>query len=147
MMSKKLSLVIVGMSCFALVACEEVEPLSKYTPIVDPAKVSQSKLNSDLDACRAIALKVEADYKERQKRQMMQNMVAGLIAGAITGAVVGSGTHHQGDYIAAGAGAGAAAGAGSSDYTYDLIKYGPRRVVDRCMNDRGYTILNDIGRG
>ena len=49
--------------------------------------------------------------------------------------------------LAYGAASGMAAGAANNDYTQDLVKFGPRRIVDRCMADRGHTILNDIGRG
>jgi len=73
--------------------------------------------------------------------------MAGLLVGAITGAVVGGGSNYQGELTAYGAASGMAAGAAANDYSYDLVTFGPRRVVDRCMTERGHTILNDIGRG
>jgi uncharacterized protein YcfJ len=124
-----------------------VESLAEYTPIVDPYRINQVKFDKDLEECRNVALRVEADYKKRQEEQMWTNMATGLLAGALTGAVVGSGSRNQGDLMAYGAAAGMAAGANSNDYTYDLVKFGPRRVVDRCMVDRGHKLLNDIGRG
>ena len=76
-----------------------------------------------------------------------QNMLVGLIAGALVGAAVGSGSDYQGDLAAYGAVSGMAAGAESNDYTYDLVKFGPRRIVDRCVADRGHKVLSDIGKG
>ena len=73
--------------------------------------------------------------------------MAGLVVGALTGAVVGSGSNYQSELVAYGAASGMAAGAASNEYTQDLVKFGPRRIVDRCMADRGHKILNDIGRG
>lgn len=140
-------IVAAGMCCTALAACEPPVQLKDYSPVIDTAHVSQARYNRDLQDCRNIALKVEADYKERQQKELGQRLVAGLIVGAITGAAFGSNQSNQGDYIAAGAAYGAAAGAASNDYTYDLVKFGPRRVVDRCMAGRGYRVLNDIGRG
>lgn len=127
--------------------CEPMQPLSEYTPVVDPGRVSQAKFQRDLVECRNVALRVEADYKKRQQEELGRNLAVGILAGAVLGAAVGSGTNDVGSYAAAGATYGAAAGAASGDYSYDLVKFGPRRVVDRCMANRGYAILNDIGRG
>lgn len=146
-MKKVTKAAVCSLALMSVAACEPPAPLSQYSPVVDPAHVSQVRYNRDLEACRNIALKVEADYKQRQQKEMGQRLIAGLIVGALTGAVVGAGQSNQGDYIAAGAAYGTAAGAASNDYTYDLVKYGPRRVVDRCMTNRGYKILNDIGKG
>lgn len=46
-----------------------------------------------------------------------------------------------------GAASGMATGAATDDYTDDLVKFGRRRIVDRCMTERGHVILNDPGRG
>ena len=131
----------------AVVGCVPVEPLSEYRPVVDPARTNKVRFERDLEACRVVALQVEADYKKRQQEQMGANIMAGLLVGAIAGAVVGSGSNYQGEMAAYGAATGMAAGAATNDYTQDLVKFGPRRIVDRCMNDRGHKILNDIGRG
>ena len=48
--------------------------------------------------------------------------------------------------MAYGAVTGMASGAANNDYSHDLVKYGPRRVIDRCMADRGHRILSDLGR-
>lgn len=123
------------------------ESLVDYKPVVDPKASNTKKFNKDLVECRSIALEVEADYRKRQNSQAMSNMVAGALAGALTGAVVGSGTGYQGDLAAYGAATGVAAGAASNDYSYDIVKYGPRRIIDRCMANRGHLLLNDLGRG
>ena len=138
---KKLSIILI----LATSACG-LEPLTEYVPIVDPYRVDEKKFTADLGQCRTLALRVEADYRKRQEEQMLQNMAVGLIAGALTGAVVGAGSDYQGELAAYGAVAGASAGANTNDYTYDLVKFGPRRVVDRCMTNRGHELLNDIGR-
>lgn len=131
----------------ALAACEPLPPLSEYRPVVDTARVNAAKFDKDLGECRAIATQVEADYKKRQQDEMAANMVAGLIVGALVGAAVGGNSSYQHDMIAYGAASGAASGAAAGDYTYDLVTYGPRRVVDRCMTERGYNVLNDPGKG
>lgn len=131
----------------AVAGCAELEPLTEYRPVVDAERTNMTRFESDLEACRTVAVKVEADYRQRQQEQMGANIMAGLVVGAVTGAVVGSGSSYQGELAAYGAASGMAAGAAANDYSYDLVTYGPRRVVDRCMTERGHTILNDIGRG
>lgn len=130
-----------------LAGCAELEPLGEYRPVVDPGRTNMAQFETDLPVCRNIALQVEADYKKRQEDEMKQNMLAGMLMGAVVGAAAGHNSRYQGDLIAQGAVVGAAAGAASGDYTHDLVKYGPRRIVDRCMRERGHTILSDIGRG
>lgn len=134
-------------TALSLAACAQVEPLSEYRPVVDPARTNKVRFDRDLEACRTVALQVEADYKKRQQEQLGANLMTGLLVGAITGAVVGSGSNYQGEMAAYGAASGMAAGAAANDYTQDLVKFGPRRIVDRCMAERGHKILNDIGRG
>ncbi len=130
-----------------LAACQPVQPLSDYTPAVDPGKYSQAKYQSDLVQCRAVAEQVEADYKQRQQKETGQRLIGGILVGAALGAAVGTRSLNQGDMIGTGAAIGGLAGATSGDYTNDLVTYGPRRVVDRCMQGRGYTLLTDFGRG
>ena len=130
-----------------LAACQPVQPLSDYAPAVDPGKYSQAKYQRDLTDCRSIAERVEADYKERQQKEVGQRVVTGLLVGAVLGAAVGTRGPNQGDLIATGAATGALAGGVSGDYNHDLVTYGPRRVVDRCMQGRGYQLLTDFGRG
>jgi hypothetical protein len=123
-----------------LTACVQ-EPLTEYRPVVDPSKTSAAKFESDLSVCRNIALQAEAEYKKRQDEEMGQNIMAGILVGAITGAIVGD----SGNYAAAGAAYGAGAGVAATDT--ELAQGGPRRIIDRCMADRGHTILNDLGSG
>lgn len=138
----------IGLIAVALLAgCAELEPLTEYRPVVDQQRTDMPRFERDLEACRAVAVQVEADYRQRQQEQMGANLMTGLLVGAITGAVVGGGTNYQRELTAYGAASGMAAGAAANDYSYDLVTYGPRRVVDRCMAERGHTILNDIGRG
>lgn len=129
-----------------LAACEPVQPLAEYRPVTDPTARTASRYDADRADCITIATRVEADYRERQQREALQNAIAGAIFGAAIGAVAGSGTGAQGDWIAAGAAYGAVGSAGSGDYGYDLVTYGPRRIVDRCMASRGHVILGDLGR-
>ncbi|MFT4177833.1 MAG: hypothetical protein QM627_14445, partial [Luteolibacter sp.] len=56
-------------ACCALTLAGCVQPLAEYTPVVDPARTNPAKFQSDLTACRNLALKVEADYKERQQKE------------------------------------------------------------------------------
>ena len=134
-------------AALAVSGCAELEPLTEYRPIVDPERTNMPQFERDLEACRAVAVQVEADYSKHQQEQMGANIMTGLLVGAITGAVVGGGTNYQGELVAYGAASGMAAGAATNDYTHDLVTYGPRRIVDRCMAERGHAILNDIGRG
>lgn len=131
----------------ALVGCADPEPLYKYSPVVDPAKTSMAKFEHDLNACRAIALKVEADYLKRQRHQLITKMAAGALIGTVIGNVYGNSFGHKGEAIALATIYGTALGAYRNDYTYDLVRFGPRRVVDRCIAKRGYKLLNDKGRG
>jgi len=126
-----------------LVGCAELEPLTEYRPVVDTKRTNMVRFEKDLNECRDVALRVEADYKKRQGEQLAQNLITGILIGVIAGAAIGDNSQS----IAAGAAIGGVAGAAANDYTYDLVKYGPRRVVDRCMADRGHKVLNDIGKG
>ena len=137
---------VLAVSSILLSACA-TESLVDYSPIVDPKMINQKKFDKDIIECRSIALQVEADYRKRQNEQAMSNMLAGALAGALTGAVVGSGSDYQSELTTYGAVSGMAAGAATNDYTRDIVKYGPRRVIDRCMTNRGHALLNDVGRG
>lgn len=118
--------------------------LESYRPAVDPAKTDMAKFDADLAECVAIAKQVQDDYQEARSQELAVNILSGMVAGAIVGNAFGDGSHRD---VAAGIAAGAAGGAASGDYTYDLIHFGPQRVVDRCMEGRGYNVLSDPGRG
>lgn len=126
---------------FALAGCVP-EPLADYRPVVDPARTSPAKYEKDRQECVAIAQQVQADYQKKANEQL----VAGLVFGAIMGAAIGSAVGGNAESTRYGAAAGALGGAASTEYTNDLVKYGPRRVVDRCMEGRGHNILADPGR-
>lgn len=139
---------LVPVACLitTLTACEAPDQLTDYRPVIDPGRTNAAKFENDLVACRNIAVKVEADYKKKQQNEMVAGLIAGALVGAATGAIAGGGTGNKSDYILAGTAVGAAGGAASGDHTYDLVKFGPRRIVDRCMTERGYAVLNDPGK-
>ena len=122
-----------------LAACVPAEPLTDYRPVVDPSRTSQAKFDGDLAACKSIATAAEADYAKRQQAEMGANLIAGLILGAAIGSAYGN------EYIGQGAAWGAASGAANTDT--ELAHGGPRRIIDRCMSERGHVVLSDSGRG
>lgn len=125
-----------------LSACAAPQPLTEYRPIVDMGRSDPAQYETDLDACVAIASQAEAEYQRRQSEEMGRNLMIGLLVGAATGAAIGGNSNWAGY----GAASGAAAGMNSGDYTHDLVTYGPRRIIDRCMTDRGHRVLNDLGK-
>lgn len=114
------------------------EPLAEYTPVVDPSR-SGANYQNDLAQCRAIASQAEAEYNT----QMANQMVAGMIIGGLVGAAAGNA--YGGSYGNEGAAWGAAVGAAATDT--ELAYGGPRRIIDRCLEGRGHTVLNDLGKG
>lgn len=137
-MLKPITVVVLAGSLLA--GC--VQPtLEEYRPVVDPSRTNAAKFERDLAACRNVALQAEADYKKRQNEQMGANIMAGLLVGAIAGAAIGDSS----SWAASGAAYGAAAGVAATDT--ELAQGGPRRIIDRCMAERGHKILNDLGKG
>ena len=98
-------------------SCAELEPLTEYRPVVDPERTNMPRFKRDLEACRAVAVQVAADYRQRQQEQMGANIIAGLLVGTITGAVVGSGSDYKGELTPYGAASGIAAAAAANDYS------------------------------
>lgn len=131
-------------ACAAILACAPMPTLDNYRPAVDPAKTNMAQFDADLADCVALAKKVQDDYQAAREQELAVNVLSGIVAGAIVGNAFGDGSHRD---VAAGMAAGAVGGAASTDYTSDLIKFGPQRVVDRCMEGRGYNVLSDPGRG
>ena len=121
--------------------------LAEYEPVVDPYNTDMTNFKGDLIQCRGIASEVKVKYEEQASKEALANAVAGAVSGAIAGAVVGSGSSYQRDLTAYGAASGAAAGAAASAQYYALARFGPNRIIDRCMANRGYTILSDLGAG
>ncbi len=143
MSSKKCFLGVLSLS---IAGCA-MQPLSEYRPVVDTKRTDMSEFESNLADCRAIAIDLQKEYEERQANEFMANLITGAIVGGIVGSIAGDSGHHQGRYTRAGAFTGALASASDNAYSEDIVRFGPRRVVDRCMSDRGYRILNDLGRG
>ncbi|MBC6442119.1 MAG: glycine zipper family protein [Rhodobacteraceae bacterium] len=143
--------IAVVVTATALAACGVQEPLTNYQPVVDMQGVNPVKYQADLQACNNIGLQVESRYNERARQEAnaaLGNMLIGAAVGAAIGSAVGDGGRYQGEWTRAGAVGGAAAGLDSLDeYTRERVKYGPRRVIDRCMHNRGYKVLNDLGWG
>jgi hypothetical protein len=57
---KKIVFVAAAIATFQ--ACESIAPLTEYRPVVDYERSNPAEFESDLVACRNIALQVEADY-------------------------------------------------------------------------------------
>ncbi|MTH61134.1 glycine zipper family protein [Paracoccus litorisediminis] len=136
---KKMTLSILT-AALALSACA-APTLEEYRPVTDTTGPNAARLESDLAQCRAIATQAEADYKKRQSDEMAGRLVAGLIVGAIAGQAIGGNS----SATAYGAAAGATSGVASTDT--ELAHGGPRRIIDRCLTERGHTVLSDLGKG
>ena len=135
-------------SMAAIAGCQTVDPLVDYRPVVDSYTTDMTAYEIDLDECINLALRVEAEYKRKQEAERQKNIVTGIVSGLVLGAALGSDDGNAGSGAALGAASGASIGAASDTaHSDDLIKYGPRRVVDRCMKGRGYKVLSDLGIG
>ena len=121
-----------------LAACSGV-PLESYAPVVDTYSVDLAKYNRDIAECRLIAMQAEAASKQRRDAQLGRNILAGAVIGTVIGSAAGIGTHNRSDNAKKGAVFGALAG--TADSTEDK-KLGPRRIMDRCIANRGYDLLN-----
>lgn len=132
------------LACGLVAACATQEPLYAYRPVVDPGRTDMARFENDLVACRNVAMQLEAEQNQRTNAQRGGNVLAGAVTGAALGALLGTGSGNQGNLIKAGVAAGAVSGAVADD---DPGNMQPRRVVDRCMQQRGHVLLNDAGRG
>ena len=133
-------------SILALSACSPPS-LSEYTPVVDTFNADMKKFEIDLIQCRSVASDAKIKYEEQASKAAMTNIVVGAVAGAVVGSAVGSGTGSQGDLTRYGAASGIASGAAASTNEQLVARYGPNKIVDRCMAGRGYAVLNDVGAG
>ena len=79
--------------------------------------------------------------KQRQDALMAPNILTGFLIGATIGNASEIGSETRKDTTKQGAVFGALAGAVESG---DDVKLGPRRIMDRCIANRGYDLLNDI---
>jgi len=116
----------------ALAACGYQPSLGDYRPVVDSYNTDMAAYEADRGQCVAVAMQAQAEYERQQRLKRESNMTIGLIVGAIAGAAVG-GT------------LGALEG-GLAETDYDPVT-SPRKIVDRCMKNRGYEILSDLGKG
>lgn len=108
-----------------LAACAAPPTLAEYRPVVDGAG---PMFDHDLAECRLIAAQAEVEYKQRYAKESRGRMVAGMIIDVAPGAAaIGR------DWV------------GSTDA--ELAHGGPRRIIDRCMDGRGYRVLSDLGKG
>jgi uncharacterized protein YcfJ len=103
---------------------------SDVRPIVDTKGINQSKYESDLQDCQAIA---------KQQSGMGETAAKGAGAGAVVGGLLGlvTGGNKTGIFQTAGAGAvlGGAGGAFSGNNAQESI-------VKKCLSGRGYKVLN-----
>ena len=87
-----------------------------------------------------IATQAEAALKQQHDEQLGRNILAGAVISTVIGSAAGFGTANRSDNAKKGAVFGALAG--TTDSTEDL-KLGPRRIMDRCIPNRGYDLLNN----
>lgn len=128
-----------------LAACGTRPSLVDYRPVVDSYNMNMANYKGDRTQCVNVAMQAQAEYDRREKEQRQSNMTVGFIIGAIAGAAVGSATGEAGDGAIVGATLGTLEG-GLAETDYDPMT-SPRKTVDRCMQNRGYEILNDEGKG
>lgn len=141
------------LGAFFLCACA-ITPqiaLTEYSPVIDLERVDQAQHRVDLEACRVLGLKAQARYKAQREKEIGEAVAASLIGAAIGaggGALVSRNpSRGAGTGAIVGGAVGGVAGAGNVDYTQDIAKFGPTVIVDRCMAERGYTILSAPGLG
>lgn len=131
---------------FLVAGCQQ--RLQEYTPIIDTAGLDQAQFEYDLSQCRTLAERVQEEYRAEQQNKALGNAIAGAIVGVALGAAVGSVSADAGAGALVGGATGAAVGAANANAeNQELIEDQPRRILDRCMKNRGYAILNDVGRG
>ena len=100
--------------------------------MVDSYNTDMADYKADRGQCVAVAMQAQAEYERQQALKPESNMTIGLIVGAIAGAAVARTL-------------GALEG-GLAETDYNPVT-SPREIVDRCMKNRGYEILSDLGKG
>ena len=140
---------ILGISAIAVTlgvaGCGYQPSLSDYRPVVDSYTTDMAAYETDRGQCVSVALQAQAKYERQQREKRESNMTIGLIVGAIAGAAIGSASGDAGDGAIVGGTMGALEG-GLAETEYDPVT-SPRKIVDRCMKNRGYEILSDMGKG
>jgi len=140
---------ILGVSAIAVTlgvaGCGYQPSLSDYRPVVDSYTTDMAAYETDRGQCVSVALQAQAEYERQQREKRESNMTIGLIVGAIAGVAIGSASGDAGDGAIVGGTMGALEG-GLAETEYDPVT-SPRKIVDRCMKNRGYEILSDMGKG
>ena len=85
-------------------------------------------------------MQAEADSKQQRDAQLGRNILAGAVIDTVIGSAAGIGTVNRSDNAKKGAVFGGLAGTADST---ENIKLGPRRIMDRCIANRGYDLLNN----
>ena len=136
---KKVTTSMWSLNLVLFVASCGVESVLDYTPVAETYNTNITAFNKDLEQCRKIASKVEADYKKNREEMAIQKILVGGLLGTVTGAIISSGTAQ---IASLGGLMGAGSGVVITEYNYyQLAEFGPRRVVDRCMTERGHKVL------
>jgi uncharacterized protein YcfJ len=148
--SKTLPLAVLGMLALSGCATDTVD-ISSYAPVIDIYQHDIDQYNTDLSQCRILAVQAQNKYQEQRKKEQ-SDMMASMLVGAVIGAAIGNSidsNDDSGTTIGAiyGAGVGASVQAESNGYDRLMVKFGPTAVVDRCMINRGYSILSTEGMG
>ena len=142
---RRLTVAAAVVALSTLAACGYQPSLSDYRPVVDSYTTNMVSYEADRGQCVSVALQAQAEYERQQKAERQSNITICLVIGAIAGAAVGSVTGDAGDGAVVGATMGALEG-GLAETDYDPVT-SPRKIVDRCMKNRGYDILSDMGKG
>jgi len=127
------------LSLFIVLACA-VAPLETYEPVVDHYSVDPVQYSRDIAECQSVAAQAMAQAIQRRDAEMAPNILTGLLIGAAISNASGIGSETRKDSTKQGAVFGALAGVAESD---EDVKLGPRRIMDRCIANRGYALLND----
>ena len=128
-----------------LVGCGYRPSLQTCRPVVDSYQTDMTAFEADQAECITVALQAQAEYDRQQKAQRESNLTIGMVVGALSGAVIGSLSRDAGEGAVVGGTLGALEG-GLAETDYDPVT-SPRKIVDRCMKNRGYEILSDLGKG
>ena len=127
------------LSLFIVSACA-VAPLETYEPVIDQYSVDPVQYSRDIAECRSVAVQAMLQAIQRRDAEMAPNILTGLLIGAAIGNASGIGSETRKESTKQGAVFGAFAGVAESD---EDVKLGPRRIMDRCIANRGYALLND----
>lgn len=113
---------------FALAGCATHNTGANYRPVIDRKGVDHARLDADLQECQHYATEVASAAE-----QAAAGAVAGALFGAVLAAAAGS-SYSRNQHAAVGGVTGAAAGAVSGEKDQ-------RNIIRRCMNGRGYNVL------